>query len=158
MKHKRPSAVYIPNYINEFEKHLYRVKNYEADMSDNILAYRLMKNVNLKQSKEKLIKATINDLGYNLMKKQLKKIFRDLSSSSNNTLPLTKEVTVKTEETHQFERNSDSDTEEQLYTKSRNYKTAPSLNLHTMPKRKATNLKYIRGSAMAKTHLILKAI
>ena len=83
-------------------------------MSDNILAYRLMKNVNLKQSKEKLIKATINDLGYNLMKKQLKKIFRDLSSSSNNTLPLTEEVTVKTEETHQFERNSDSDTEEQL--------------------------------------------
>ena len=127
-------------------------------MSDNILAYRLMKNVNLKQSKEKLIKATINDLGYNLMKKQLKKIFRDLSSSSNNTLPLTEEVTVKTEETHQFERNSDSDTEEQLYTKSRNYKTAPSLNLHTMPKRKATNLKYIRGSTMAKTHLILKAI
>ena len=127
-------------------------------MSDNILAYRLMKNVNLKQSKEKLIKATINDLGYNLMKKQLKKIFRDLSSSSNNTLPLTEEVTVKTEETHQFERNSDSDTEEQLYTKSRNYKTAPSLNLHTMPKRKATNLKHIRGSTMAKTHLILKAI
>ena len=127
-------------------------------MSDNILAYRLMKNVNLKQSKEKLIKATINDLGYNLMKKQLKKIFRDLSSSSNNTLPLTEEVTVKTEETHQFERNSDSDTEEQLYTKSRNYKTAPSLYLHTMPKRKATNLKYIRGSTMAKTHLILKAI
>ena len=157
MKHKRPSAVYITNYINEFEKHLYRVKNYEADI-DNILAYRLMKNVNLKQSKEKLIKANINDLGYNLMKKQLKKIFRDLSSSSNNTLPLTEEVTVKTEETHQLERNSDSDTEEQLYTKSRNYKTAASLNLHTMPKRKATNVKYIRGSAMAKTHLILKAI
>ena len=95
-----------------------------------------MKNVNLKQSKGKLIKATINDLSYNLMKEQLKKIFSDLSSSSNNTLPLPEEVTVKTEETNQLERNSDSDTEEQLYTKSRNYKTAASLNLHTCQKEK----------------------
>ena len=56
------------------------------------------------------------------MKKQLKKIFKDLSSSSTNTLSIPGEVTVKTEETNQLECDSDSDTEELFYTKSRNYK------------------------------------
>ena len=56
------------------------------------------------------------------MKEQLKKIFSDLSSSSTNTLPLPGEITVKTEETNQLEYDSDSDTEDLLYTKSRNYK------------------------------------
>ena len=56
------------------------------------------------------------------MKEQLKKIFSDLSSSSTNTLPLPGEITVKTEETNQLECDSDSDTEDLLYTKSRNYK------------------------------------
>ena len=41
-------------------------------MSDDILAYRLLKNVNLKQRKEQLIKVTINAFCYNLMKEQLK--------------------------------------------------------------------------------------
>ena len=43
-------------------------------MSDNIVAYHLLKNINLIQSKEQLIKATIIDLRLNLMKEQLKKI------------------------------------------------------------------------------------
>ena len=42
-------------------------------MSDNILAHHLLKNANLKQSKEQLIKATTSDLRYNLIKEQLKK-------------------------------------------------------------------------------------
>ena len=94
--YKRPSTLSIPEYINEFEKRLHNVKNYGTEMSDDILAYRLLKNANLKQSKEQLIKATISDLCYNLMKEQLKKIFSDLSSSSTNTLPLPGEITVKT--------------------------------------------------------------
>ena len=94
--YKQPSTLSIPEYINEFEKSLCKVKNYGAEMSDNILAYSLLKNANVKQSKEQLIKATISDLRYNLMKEQLKKIFSDLLSSSTNTLPLPGEVTVKT--------------------------------------------------------------
>ena len=56
------------------------------------------------------------------MKEQLKKIFSDLSSSSTNMLPLPGEITAETEETNQIECDSDSDTEDLLYTKSRNYK------------------------------------
>ena len=72
LKH-RPSTLFIPEYINEFEKCLNKVKNYGTEMSDNILAYCLLKNANLKQSKEQLIKAIISDLCYNLMKERLKK-------------------------------------------------------------------------------------
>ena len=71
--YKRPSTLSIPEYINEFEKRLHNVKNYGTEMSDDILAYRLLKNANLKQSKEQLIIAAISDLRYNLMKEQLKK-------------------------------------------------------------------------------------
>ena len=88
----------------------------------NILTYRLLENANLKQSKEQVIKATISDLRYNLTKEQLKKIFSNLSSSSTNTLPLPREVTVKTGKTNQLECDSDSDTEDLLYTKSGSYK------------------------------------
>ena len=46
------STIPIPEYINEFEKRLNKVKIYDRDMPDNVLAYRLLKNTNLKQSKE----------------------------------------------------------------------------------------------------------
>ena len=120
--YKRPSTLSIPEYINEFNKCLHKVKNYGAGMLDDILSYHLLKNANLKQIKEQLITATISDLCYNLMKKQLKKIFSDLSSSGTNMIPLPGEIIVKTEETNQIECDSDSDTEDLLYTKSHNYK------------------------------------
>ena len=121
--YKRPSTLSILEYIKEFEKRLHKVKNYGIEISDDILTYCLLENANLKQSKEQVIKATISDLRYNLTKEQLKKIFSsNLSSSSTNTLPLPGEVTVKTGKTDQLECDSDSDTEDFLCTKSRNYK------------------------------------
>ena len=72
--YKQPSTLSISECINEFEKSFPDVKNYETEMSDDILAYRLLKNVNLKRSKEHLIKATISVLSYNLMMEQLKDI------------------------------------------------------------------------------------
>ena len=85
------------------------------------IAYCLLKNASLKQSKKQLIKATIRDLRYGLMKELLKKIFSDLSSPSCSTMPLPGESVVKTEETYQINcKSSDAETEDVLYTKSRN--------------------------------------
>ena len=47
-------------------------------MPDNILAYRLLKSVNLSSYHEELVKAAIPDLQYN-MKDQLKKTLSDAS-------------------------------------------------------------------------------
>lgn len=65
--YKQPSTLSIPEYTDKFEKHLHKVKNYAADMSDDILAYQFLKNTYLKKSKARLIKVTITDLRYNLM-------------------------------------------------------------------------------------------
>ena len=48
-------------------------------MPDNILAYRLLKSVNLSSYYEELVKAAIPDLQYNIMKDQLKKTLSDAS-------------------------------------------------------------------------------
>ena len=56
-----------------------------------------------------MIKATISDLSDSLLKDQLREIFSDsdLSASSTITFSLTGEIVIKTEETHQFECESD---------------------------------------------------
>ena len=62
-------------------------------MSEDALAYRLLKSANLSNHYEQLIKATLPELQYDLMKDQLKKTFSD----SSRHVP-TKEDYVKTEE------------------------------------------------------------
>lgn len=84
--HKRKIKLSTPQYINESEKRLEKVSTYGGDMYDNVLACRLLKNVN--QSKECLIKAKISGLSSGLMKDQCKKIFSELSASSSNKVPL----------------------------------------------------------------------
>ena len=80
--HKRKIKLSTPQYINESEKRLEKVSTYGGDMYDNVLACRLLKNVN--QSKECLIKVKISGLSSGLMKDQCKKIFSELSASSSN--------------------------------------------------------------------------
>ena len=70
---KRPSTMSIQAFLNEFNKHLFKTKTYGTTKSDYILAYQLLKSANLSTHHEKLIKATIPDLQYNIKKVQLKK-------------------------------------------------------------------------------------
>ena len=74
---KRPSAMSFQAFLNEFDKRLFKTKTYDTTMSDNILAYQLLKSANLSTHYEELIKATIPDLQYNIMKDQLQKTFSD---------------------------------------------------------------------------------
>ena len=55
--YERPSNMSLIEYINEFEKHLHKGKASDAQMSDDVLIYRLPKNADLRQSKEQLTKA-----------------------------------------------------------------------------------------------------
>ena len=69
----------IQAYLNEFDKRLFKTKSYGTVTSDDILAYRLLKSANLSGYHEELVKATIPDLQYDIMKDQLKKTFSDAS-------------------------------------------------------------------------------
>ena len=62
MTFKRPSNMSIQAYLNEFDKRLFKTKSYGTVMSDDILAYRLLKSANLSSFHEELVKATILDL------------------------------------------------------------------------------------------------
>ena len=63
--------------MNEFDKRYHKTKSHGTTMSDDILAYRLLKAANLTPQHEELIKATITDLKFDSMKEQLKKTFSD---------------------------------------------------------------------------------
>ena len=61
----------------------------KTKLSENVLAYRLLKSANLSESQQQLVIATVQDNTYEAMKNQLKKVFvRKLEGNS---------VAVKTE-------------------------------------------------------------
>ena len=70
MTFKRPSNVSIQAYINEFDMRFFKTKSYGTVMSDDTLAYRLLKSVNLSTYHEELVKATIPDWQYDITKDQ----------------------------------------------------------------------------------------
>ena len=60
-----PSTMSIQAFLNEFDKHLFKTKTYGPTMSDEILAYQLLKSENLSSHHEKLIKKTIPNYLHN---------------------------------------------------------------------------------------------
>ena len=59
---RRPASMSIQEFLNEFDKRLYKTKSYGTVQSDDILAYCLLKLANLSNNHEELIKATIPEL------------------------------------------------------------------------------------------------
>ena len=55
MTFKRLSAMSIQVFLNELYKHLFKTKTYGKTMSDDILAYQLLKSANLSTHLEELI-------------------------------------------------------------------------------------------------------
>ena len=72
--YRRTESTSIRDFLNEFEKRYYKTKSHGTVMSDDILAYRLLKAANLTPHHEELIKATLTDLKYGLRKDQLKNL------------------------------------------------------------------------------------
>ena len=81
MTFKRPSDVSIQAYLNEFDMRFFKTKSYGTVMSDDILAYRLLQSVNLSTYHEELVKATIPDLQYDIMKMSITRLGTHQTSS-----------------------------------------------------------------------------
>ena len=69
----------IRDFLTEFEKRHHKNKSYGTTISDNVLAYRILKAANLPTRDEQLVKATITELKYDSVKLKLIKIFSDNS-------------------------------------------------------------------------------
>ena len=76
---RRPSEMPINDYLIKFEKKYHTLKSYGTTMSDDLLAFRLLKSANLSVEDQKLAKGTAK-LEYVPMKDQLKRLFSESTS------------------------------------------------------------------------------
>ena len=76
---RRPSHMSIPEFLHAFNLLSNKLQSYGTTISDDLLAFKLLKAANLSPDHEKLAKATC-DLKYSSMKDQLHKIFVDTQS------------------------------------------------------------------------------
>ena len=94
--YKRKSNISIRDFLTEFEKRYNKTKNHGTVWSDDLLAYRLLKSANLITRDEPLVKATIGELKYDIVKTKLTKIFSDTNevpTSDFNNLNIKSEPT-----------------------------------------------------------------
>ena len=71
---QRPRDMNMIDYINEFDKRYNKIRTYKMDLPTAVLAYRLLKSANISMEKQQLVRATLRDLTFDTMKKQLKAI------------------------------------------------------------------------------------
>ena len=69
----------INDFIHEFDKRHHKIKYHRSIISDDLLAFRLLKAANLPSADEKLAKGT-SELTYISMKDQLNKLFSESNS------------------------------------------------------------------------------
>ena len=78
---KRPANMNIVDFINEFERLYNNIKKYDMELPTGVLAYRLLKSVDISEDKQQLARATMSSFTYDDMKKQLKAIYDNLSTN-----------------------------------------------------------------------------
>lgn len=85
-EYRRPTGTNISDFINEFERRHAKTKEHNIEMSENLLAFRLLKCCNLSKHQERLARATVTEWNYDEMRKQLKQIFGDSSVDDYNEI------------------------------------------------------------------------
>ena len=66
--YRRPNNLKMKDFITEFEKRWKRTSSQGTALSDNVLAYRLLKSANLNPRKEELLRATVTSMSYKAVK------------------------------------------------------------------------------------------
>ena len=75
--YKRSSSEGIQEFITHFDMLHSKAKKHGSSWSDDVLGFRLLKSANLPARDEQLIKATITEIKYNIVKNKIKSIFTD---------------------------------------------------------------------------------
>ena len=88
-----PTEINNIGYINGFERLYYEIQRYEMTLPTVVLAYRILKSPNISNEKEQLPRATITELNYENMRKQLKAIHDSSSVSTGNSFEIKAEPT-----------------------------------------------------------------
>ena len=84
----------IKDYLMTSERLHHKILQYNIKLPEHVLAYRVLKSANINPEKEQLAQATITELKYEAMKKQILKIFDETCLTKNCSPP----VNVKVED------------------------------------------------------------
>ena len=82
---QRPSDMNITDNLSEFERSYHEIQRFEMGLLSAVLAYRVLKSRNLSNEKQQLARATLTNLTYENMKKQIKAIQDNSSIHSENS-------------------------------------------------------------------------
>lgn len=82
---KRPDNMPMKEFLIKFEQLYIKIKDHDMTLPDGVLAYRVLNSANLNQEEMKLCRATISELKYDVMVKQLLRIYGDSVSPSFTT-------------------------------------------------------------------------
>ena len=87
-KFKRPPDMSIKDYLITFERLHHKFLQYNIKLPKPVLTYRVLKSANINIEKEQLAHATITELKYEVMKKQISKIFDETCLTKNSSPPV----------------------------------------------------------------------
>ena len=73
---KRPSQMLMKDYLVKFEQLYTKIKDHQMILPDGVLAYRVLNSANLTTDQMTLCRATMTDLKYSEMVKQLRGLLR----------------------------------------------------------------------------------
>lgn len=71
----RPEHKCVNDYITEFDKCINKLKVHNIQYPEDVKGFKLLKGANVQPNEEKLIRATITDITYDLVLKKLKDIY-----------------------------------------------------------------------------------
>ena len=121
MKHtKQNSAATIQQHIHQFDKLYFKLKSHGTTLSEDLLAYKLLKSANLSEQDEKIIRGIVPELTLTNMKLQLKKMFNDNKSPPTSDSLHAYEINEMTQEDTPHSSFND-DEYQTFYTAGRNF-------------------------------------
>ena len=93
--YRRPKQMKMGKFINEFERRWNKTNSKGTQLSQNVLAYRLLKSANLTKKEEQLLRATVTAMTYDGVKEQLTKIFVGIEEEEEETVVKTEPDNVQ---------------------------------------------------------------
>ena len=82
---KRKQKCTINDYLIDFEKNLSKIKEFDINLPDEVLAYRVMNSANIEEEKKQLTLATVSALTYDEVRGKIKSIFEVTGSDPDGS-------------------------------------------------------------------------
>ena len=106
VNYRRPSGTSIKDYIVEFNLKIAKLKTYDMELPEGVLAYNLLKCANLSEEQQQMCRATTKKMTYEEMRQTIEKV----------TISITSSNTKESSDENHFNPLYCLDTEETLYT------------------------------------------